>query len=75
MNVIFPRYTVVDFCVNLLLTIIIISPVVCFSWDSLTGATVGDFVFATTVMLAVGTAWFSRYLFFPALMARMEKEK
>ena len=44
MKVNFHKKPVVDFVVRLLLTIIIISPVLYFSWDAVKGTSGGDYI-------------------------------
>ncbi|HED1507789.1 TPA: conjugal transfer protein TrbE, partial [Raoultella ornithinolytica] len=44
MKINFHKYPAVDFLVRLLLTIIIISPVLYFSWDAVKGTSGSDYI-------------------------------
>lgn len=54
MKVNFHKKPVVDFVVRLLLTIIIISPVLYFSWDAVKGTSGGDYIESVVFILVVG---------------------
>ncbi|WP_200780743.1 conjugal transfer protein TrbE [Klebsiella oxytoca] len=74
MKVNFHKHPAVDFSLRLVLTIIIISPVVYFSWDAVTGTTASDYMLSVIFILTVGGYWFICYVFFSAL-GRMFKSK
>ncbi|OVV21740.1 conjugal transfer protein TrbE, partial [Klebsiella pneumoniae] len=60
----FYKHPVVDFMLRLVLTIIIISPVIYFSWDAVKGTSGSDYVESVVFIVAVGFFWFVSYLFF-----------
>ncbi|HBQ6790034.1 conjugal transfer protein TrbE [Klebsiella quasipneumoniae] len=63
----FYKHPVVDFMLRLVLTIIIISPVVHFSWDAVKGTSGSDYVESVVFIVLVGFFWFVSYLFFTCL--------
>ena len=67
MRINFHKYPAVDFLVRLLLTIIIISPVLYFSWDAVKGTSGSDYIESVVFILMVGFFWLVSYLFFSAL--------
>ena len=54
MKVNFHKHPAVDFSLRLLLTLIIISPVVYFSWDAVTGTSGSDYVVSVIFILVTG---------------------
>ena len=80
MIVSFAKHPVVDFSLRLVLTIIIISPVVYFSWDAVKGTSGSDYIESVVFILMVGFFWLVSYLFFSALAgliktSRKEKKR
>ncbi|HDS5140952.1 TPA: conjugal transfer protein TrbE [Klebsiella michiganensis] len=75
MKVNFHKKPVVDFVVRLLLTIIIISPVLYFSWDTVKGTSGGDYIESVVFILVVGFFWCINYLFFTAFGEVIQKMK
>lgn len=73
MKINFHKHPAVDFLVRLLLTIIIISPVLYFSWDAVKGTTDSDYIESVVFILMVGFFWFMSYLFFSALIGLLQK--
>ena len=67
MKINFHKYPAVDFLVRLLLTIIIISPVLYFSWDAVKGTSGSDYVESVVFILMAGFAMSVCYLFFSVL--------
>ncbi|HDV0396134.1 TPA: conjugal transfer protein TrbE, partial [Klebsiella pneumoniae] len=65
---------VIDFVLRLTLTIIIISPVIYFSWDAVKGTSGSDYVESVVFILMVGFFWFVSYLFFTSLAAVLRKK-
>jgi hypothetical protein len=63
MKINFHKYPAVDFVVRLLLTIIIISPVLYFSWDAVKGTSGSDYIESVVFILMVGFFWLVSYLF------------
>lgn len=70
----FYKHHVVDFMLRLVLTIIIISPVIYFSWDAVKGTSGSDYVESVVFIVAVGFFWFVSYLFFSSLAALLRKK-
>ncbi|PJX40383.1 MULTISPECIES: conjugal transfer protein TrbE [unclassified Klebsiella] len=70
----FYKHPVVDFMLRLVLTIIIISPVIYFSWDAVKGASGSDYVESVVFIVLVGFFWFVSYLFFTSLAAVLRKK-
>ncbi|EIW9272839.1 conjugal transfer protein TrbE [Klebsiella pneumoniae] len=70
----FYKHPVVDFMLRLVLTIIIISPVVHFSWDAVKGTSGSDYVESMVFIVLVGFFWFVSYLFFTSLAAVLRKK-
>ena len=70
----FYKHPVVDFMLRLVLTIIIISPVIYFSWDAVKGTSGNDYVESVVFIVAVGFFWFVSYLFFSSLAALLRKK-
>ncbi|EPJ0508918.1 conjugal transfer protein TrbE [Klebsiella variicola] len=70
----FHKKPVIDFVLRLTLTIIIISPVIYFSWDAVKGASGSDYVESVVFILLVGFFWFVSYLFFTSLAAVLRKK-
>ena len=80
MIVSFAKHPVVDFSLRLVLTIIIISPVLYFSWDAVKGTSGSDYIESVVFILMVGFFWLVSYLFFSALAgliktSRKEKKR
>ena len=74
MKMSFHKKPVIDFVLRLTLTIIIISPVIYFSWDAVKGASGSDYVESVVFILLVGFFWFVSYLFFTSLAAVLRKK-
>ncbi|ELY7236049.1 conjugal transfer protein TrbE [Klebsiella variicola] len=70
----FHKQPVIDFDLRLTLTIIIISPVIYFSWDAVKGTSGSDYVESVVFILLVGFFWFVSYLFFTSLAAVLRKK-
>ncbi|HHT0359312.1 conjugal transfer protein TrbE [Klebsiella pneumoniae] len=70
----FHKKPVINFVLRLTLTIIIISPVIYFSWDAVKGASGSDYVESVVFILLVGFFWFVSYLFFTSLAAVLRKK-
>ncbi|MEQ0112778.1 conjugal transfer protein TrbE [Klebsiella sp. JN_Kp123] len=75
MKVNFHKHPAVDFSLRLALTLIIISPVVYFSWDAVTGTSGGDYVVSVIFILVTGGIGLVNYLFFSALTRLLQKGK
>lgn len=73
MKINFHKHPAVDFLVRLLLTIIIISPVLYFSWDAVKGTTGSDYIESVVFIIMVGFFWLVSYLFFSALTELLQK--
>ncbi|HBM3279719.1 conjugal transfer protein TrbE (plasmid) [Klebsiella pneumoniae] len=73
MNVNFHKHPAVDFSLRLVLTLIIISPVVYFSWDAVTGTSGSDYVLSVIFILVTGGIGLVNYLFFSALTRLFQK--
>ncbi|MCS3434235.1 conjugal transfer protein TrbE [Klebsiella sp. BIGb0407] len=67
MKVIFNNNKVVDFVLRLLLVIVIISPVIYYTWDGIIGTTVSDYIASVIFILVTGFIWMMSYLFFSVL--------
>lgn len=74
MKMSFHKKPVIDFVLRLTLTIIIISPVIYFSWDAVKGTSGSDYVESVVFILLVGFFWFVSYLFFTSLAAVLRKK-
>lgn len=74
MKINFHKQPVIDFFLRLTLTIIIIFPVVYFSWDAVKGTSGSDYVESVVFILLVGFFWFVSYLFFTSLAALLRKK-
>lgn len=75
MKVRFHKKPAVDFLLRLVLTLIIISPVLYFSRDAITGTAGSDYVLSVIFILVTGGAGFVSYLFFSALTGLLPKGK
>lgn len=75
MNVNFHKYPAIDFSLRLVLTLIIISPVVYFSWDAVTGTSGSDYILSVIFILCTGGVGLMNYLFFSALTRLLQKGK
>ena len=75
MKVNFHRRPVVDFFLRLMLTIIIVSPVLYFSWDAVKGTSGSDYILGVIFILCMGGIGFMNYLFFSALTRLLQKGK
>lgn len=75
MKVNFHKYPAIDFSLRLVLTLIIISPVVYFSWDAVTGISGSDYVVSVIFILCMGGVGLMNYLFFSALTRLLQKGK
>lgn len=73
MKVNFHKHPAVDFFLRLALTIIIISPVLYFSWDAVKGTSGSDYVLSVIFILVTGGIGLVNYLFFSALATAIEK--
>ena len=74
MKVNFHKHPAGDFSLRLTLTVIIISPVIYFSWDAVKGTSGSDYVESVVFILLVGFFWFVSYLFFTSLAAVLRKK-
>lgn len=70
----FHKKPVIDFVLRLTLTVIIVSPVIYFSWDAVKGTSGSDYVESVVFILLVGFFWFVSYLFFTSLAAVLRKK-
>lgn len=75
MKVNFHKHPAIDFSLRLVLTLIIISPVVYFSWDAVTGTSGSDYVVSVIFILCMGGVGLMSYLFFSALTRLLPKGK
>lgn len=75
MKVNFHKHPTVDFSLRLALTIIIISPVLYFSWDAVKGTSGSDYVLSVIFILVTGGIGLVNYLFFSALIGLLQKGK
>ncbi|TCZ55636.1 conjugal transfer protein TrbE [Klebsiella grimontii] len=75
MKVSFHKKPAVDFLLRLALTLIIIYPVVYFSWDAVTGTSGSDYVLGVIFILCMGGVGLMNYLFFSALTGLLQKGK
>ena len=75
MKMSFHKKPVIDFVLRLTLTIIIISPVIYFSWDAVKGTSGSDYVESVVFILCMGGVGFMNYLFFSALTRLLQKGK
>lgn len=75
MKVNFHKHPAVDFSLRLALTIIIISPVLYFSWDAVKGISGSDYVLSVIFILVTGGIGLVNYLFFSALIGLLQKGK
>ena len=80
MKINFHKQPAIDFVLRLTLTIIIISPVIYFSWDAVKGTTGSDYIESVVFIIMVGFFWLVSYLFFSALAgliktSRKEKKR
>lgn len=73
MKVNFHKHPAVDFSLRLALTIIIISPVLYFSWDAVKGTSGSDYVVSVIFILVTGGIGLVNYLFFSALTRLLQK--
>ena len=74
MKINFHKHPAVDFVVRLLLTIIIISPVLYFSWDAVKGTSGSDYIESVVFIIMVGFFWLVSYLFFTAFERGFKRE-
>ena len=74
MKVNFHKHPAVDFSLRLTLTVIIISPVIYFSWDAVKGTSGSDYVESVVFIVAVGFFLFVSYLFFSSLAVLFRKK-
>mgnify|MGYP000068863158 CR=1 FL=1 len=75
MKVNFHTYPAVDFSLRLMLTVIIISPVLYFSWDAVKGTSGSDYILSVIFILCMGGVGLMNYLFFSALNRLLQKGK
>ncbi|HBR1095169.1 TPA: conjugal transfer protein TrbE [Klebsiella variicola] len=75
MKVNFHKYPAVDFSLRLMLTVIIISPVLYFSWDAVKGTSGSNYILSVIFILCMGGVGLMNYLFFSALTRLLEKGK
>ncbi|SVN77582.1 conjugal transfer protein TrbE [Klebsiella pneumoniae] len=61
MKINFHKQPAIDFVLRLTLTIIIISPVIYFSWDAVKATSGSDYVESVVFIVAVGFFWFVSY--------------
>jgi len=73
MKVIFNNNKVIDFFLRLLLVLIIISPVIYFSWSGIVGTTVSDYITSVIFIFVTGFLWLMSYLFFSAVFGERKK--
>lgn len=73
MKVNFHKHPAVDFSLRLALTIIIISPVLYFSWDAVKGTSGSDYVLSVIFILVTGGVGLVNYLFFSSLTRLLQK--
>ncbi|HBR0409185.1 TPA: conjugal transfer protein TrbE, partial [Klebsiella pneumoniae] len=66
MKINFHKQPAIDFVLRLTLTVIIISPVIYFSWDAVKGTSGSDYVESVVFILMDGFAMSVCYLFFSA---------
>ena len=64
MKINFHKQPAIDFVLRLTLTVIIISPVIYFSWDAVKGTSGSDYVESVVFILMAGFAMSVCYLFF-----------
>ena len=74
MKINFHKQPAIDLVLRLTLTVIIISPVIYFSWDAVKGTSGNDYVESVVFIVAVGFFWFVSYLFFSSLAALLRKK-
>lgn len=67
MKVIFTSNRFIDFLIRLLITAIVISPVIIWSWDTIKETTAGGMLAATFVIFYSGVLLFILYFCFSAL--------
>lgn len=67
MKVIFASNRIVDFLIRLLITAIVISPVIIWSWDTVKETTAGEILAAAFVIFYSGVLLFILYFCFSAL--------
>ncbi|MCD7095385.1 conjugal transfer protein TrbE [Klebsiella quasipneumoniae subsp. quasipneumoniae] len=75
MKVNFHKHPAVDFSLRLTLTVIIISPVLYFSWDAVKGTLGSDYILSVIFILYMGGVGLMNYLFFSALTRLLQKGK
>ena len=75
MKVRFHKKPAVDFFLRLTLTVMIISPVLYFSWDAVTGTSGSDYILSVIFILCTGGVGLMNYLFFSALTRLLQKGK
>lgn len=75
MKINFHKYPAIDFSLRLVLTLIIISPVLYFSWDAVTGTSGSDYILSVIFILCMGGVGLMNYLFFSALTRLLQKGK
>ncbi|HFZ1748426.1 TPA: conjugal transfer protein TrbE [Klebsiella oxytoca] len=75
MKVNFHKRPAVDFLLRLVLTLIIIYPVVYFSWDAVKGTSGSDYILSVIFILCMGGVGLMNYLFFSALTRLLQKGK
>ena len=75
MKVNLAKHSAVDFSLRLVLTIIIISPVLYFSWDAVKGTSGSDYIESVIFILMVGFFWLMSYLIISALTGLLQKGK
>jgi len=73
MKVIFNN-KVIDFILRLLLVLIIISPVIYFSWSGIVGTTVSDYITSVIFIFVTGFLWLMSYLFFSAVFGEQKNK-
>ncbi|WII85092.1 conjugal transfer protein TrbE [Klebsiella pasteurii] len=75
MKVNFHKHPAIDFSLRLVLTTIIISPVLYFSWDAVKGTSGSDYIESMVFILIVGFLWLVSYLFFSALVGLIKNNR
>lgn len=75
MKVNLAKHSAVDFSLRLVLTIIIISPVLYFSWDAVKGTSGSDYIESVIFILMVVFFWLMSYLIISALTGLLQKGK
>ncbi|WP_300002357.1 conjugal transfer protein TrbE [uncultured Cedecea sp.] len=73
MKVIFNNNKTVDFLLRLLLTVVIISPVIYYSWDGIIGTTASDYIESVIFILFIGFIWMMSSMLFLLFQGQVKK--